>query len=916
MSLGTTMRPAKMHESHGGERCTGWRPAVTVAFAASFIWFTAIPCEWAIAQPAQSNRDQLPMSGVDADPEIPDSRAVLRYDWGEEISNHQQIELYLNRLHDAAPGRTRMVEYGQSWEGRSLNYLVISSPENLERLDDIRQKNLQLSDPRSITPADAQTLINSQPVVVWLAYCVHGNEATPSDAAMLTAYHLLADRRDATKELLKNCVVVIDPLQNPDGRDRFVSSFREARGRYLQADPFANEHAERWPGGRANHYWFDMNRDWFLQSQQEVRAKVAAYLEWQPQIYVDAHEMGRNSTFYFPPPAEPKNPFLLPEQEAWFGKLGRHHASWFDRFGLGYMTREVFDAFYPGYGSEWPTMQGGLGILWEQAGARGLEIERDDETILTYRDGVRNHYLSGLATLEFAANNRAELLQSFYHTKLQSIELGRSGDVQHYFFSPDPDPHRTRGFCEMLQRNGIEVDVLASAVEVECEDLHDGTVRHRTMNPGTIHVAVAQPTARLIRSLCDRSVEMDPRFLRRQLERNEMGLPDEIYDVTAWSMPMAFGVRGWSTRENPTIQTVPWASREGSSDEESLPDVGDPAVAWLIPGTDGAMQALSDWLQSGLRVHVNDEPFVLNGRTFDRGTLIVKVSENDQHAKEQVQRAARDHGIQPIPTDTAFVDRGAHFGGSHVRWVRSPKVLMVVNEPAASSCGHTWFLMDQVLKYPVTRVNGAQFGRADWDKYNVIVLPSGSYGESNGFGKKLAERLNQWIADGGTLVALGSATRWTSGDGHGLIKNTILKRKVDRVIKEGDTTRVDEGNEIETSPDRVPGAFFNCDVFDKHWVTFGFGKSLSVFYSGNLVLSPTQKTDGRTLVSFQKRDRLLASGFCWPANLDLMAETPYVVYRRVGRGHVVSFVDDPNYRAMYPSLQRLFINAIMFGPAH
>ncbi len=856
----------------------------------------------------------LPVTGFEADESIPDCEQVLRYKWADDISSHYQIETYLKRLAEAAPNRTKLVQYGSSYEGRSLNYLVISSPENMARLEEIREHNLKLADPRSTKDTVAVTLIENSPAIVWLAYCVHGNEISPSDAALLTAYHLLADQRPETKSMLENLVVIIDPLQNPDGRDRFVNVFRESRGRFYQSNPSANEHTERWPRGRSNHYWFDMNRDWFRHSQQEVKAKVAGYLDWQPQIYVDAHEMGSNSTFYFPPPTDPKNPYLLATQEEWFQKLGKHQAGWFDEFGFGYMTREVFDAFYPGYGSEWPTLQGGLGILWEQASARGMVVDRNDETQLTYHDGVRNHYISGVATLEFAAANRKQLLESFYESKKSAIRMGLEGDVKHYFFPPAARPQRTARLMEMLQRNGIEINVLTQPVTAECFDVKDNGDESRTIPAGSFHVPVAQPGGRLLKALLDRKVEMDEKFLRRQLERNELRLPDEIYDVTAWSMPLAFDVQCLATGESLDIASESW-------DSELQPqlDLAKARIAYLIPGTDGAVQALSQLIQNDVRVHVCDETFSIGGRDYARGTLVVKVAENNSDLHHQVQSACVEFGIEAIPTDTAYVDKGAHMGGPKTRWVKPPTVLLVVHRPTNYSSGHTWHLFDQVLNYPTTRVKGSDFGRVDLSKFNTIVLPDGQYGDQSGFDEARGKKLNDWVRSGGTLITLRGGTSWATGEKIGLIKNKIVKRKVSPVGKstdEGSANNKSEEKPEEVNPDNVPGAFFRANVFQKHWVTFNYSASLDVFYTGRTILSPPTETQGRSLVTFAAKDSLLTSGFCWPTSQELLAETPYVVYRSVGQGHVIGFTDDPNFRAMYPSLQRLFINAAMFGAGH
>ncbi len=867
------------------------------------------------SQPTNSTSDQwlLPVPELEVDAEVPTSKQVLRYDWGEDISSHYQIETYLRRLAKACPDRTKLVQYGESSEGRSLNYLVISSPENIANLDEVNENNLKLADPRTLGPTEAVDLIENNPAVIWLAYCVHGNEVSPSDAALLTAYHLLADKRAETKTLLENLVVIIDPLQNPDGRDRFVNVFRETRGLFIQSYPAANEHTERWPSGRSNHYWFDMNRDWFRHSQKEVKAKVAAYLSWQPQIYVDAHEMGRNSSFYFPPPADPKNPYLLESQHDWFTKIGKHQAGWFDKYGFGYMTREQFDAFYPGYGSEWPTLQGGLGILWEQASARGQVIDRDDETKLSYADGVRNHYISGVSTLEFAAANRQALLRQFYDAKSSSIKMGRESKTKHYFIRSDVRPQRSRALAAMLVRNGIEVRTLKKSLRIECTDVKDDQLRTRVIPVGSFHIPAAQPIGRLLRSLLDREVEMDKKFLRRQLERNELRMPDEIYDVTAWSMPLAFDVECLVTAETINPDSDLW-----NNEAPQTAPIPVAKVAYLIPGTDGAIEAMSELIQGGVRVHVADEKFTINGRPFTRGTLIVKTAQNPKDLDARIRSVCSKLGVEAFATDTAFVDEGAHMGGPSVHWVRPPKVLLVVHRPTSYSSGHTWYLFDQVLKYPTTRVKGSDFGRVELDKFNTIVLPDGRYRAGSGFGKDRAAELAAWVRAGGTLITLRGATEWAAGEEIGLIKNRLVKRKVADVGRAEDDSKKGEnsGKPEKVTPDNVPGAFFRANTFQQHWVTFGYRPDVDVFYSGRLVLSPTKETAGRSLVTFAKRDELLTSGFCWPASLDLIAETPYVVYRRSGSGHVIAFTDDPNYRAMYPSLQRLFINAAMFGAAH
>ncbi|MHC4405698.1 MAG: M14 family zinc carboxypeptidase [Planctomycetota bacterium] len=670
----------------------------------------------------------LPLPETDADPGVPTLEQVVGHSWAREIPTHAEIERYLHALAAAAPDRAKLVPYGSTYEGRSLYYLVISSPQNVKRLEEIRQNNLLLSDPRKIAAGQAASLIQKSPAVVWLAYSIHGNECSPSDAALVTAYHLLADRRPQTRRLLEGLVVIIDPLQNPDGRDRFVHGFRKNRGVFAEPNPLGTEHAEHWPGGRTNHYYFDMNRDWFLRSQRETQAKVKAYLDWQPQIYVDAHEMGRGNTYYFTPPTDPVNPFLLAKQREWLFRIGRHQAKWFDDYGFRYTTREMFDAFYPGYGSQWPTLQGGIGILWEQAGVRGLVIDRDDETQIHYHDSVRHHYVSGLATVEMAAENRESLLRDFHEAQRRAVRLGEDGPVRHYFLLEEKRPQRTARLAEVLSGNRIEVRRVAAPISLSACDVRDGQAKDRVVPAGSYHVPLNQPGGRLARVLLDRDVKMDEPFVERQLRRNALYMPDEIYDVTSWSLPLAFDVACLASEGSIEVPGEPFGAQPPSHEFPSR----QPKVAYLVPGSDGALQALSAWLQAGVRVHVTDRPMKLDGKAFAPGTLVVFVHGNAEKLHETVGSAARRFGLTVHAADTGFVEEGAHLGGPHVKWVRPPKIVMPLGRPASYSAGHTWHLFDQRLAYPTTRVPARNLGRVDLDDFNVLVLPHGSYSDNYG----------------------------------------------------------------------------------------------------------------------------------------------------------------------------------------
>lgn len=856
------------------------------------------------------------MPEIKPDALVPTLKDVVGHAWGQDVSSHAEVERYLQALAKAAPDRVAILPYGKSYEGRTLWLLIISSPENLRHREEIRAANLELADPRRTPPDKARAFLAKAPALVWLACCIHGNETSGPEAALVAAYHLAADRRPETQKLLQNAIVFIDPMQNPDGHERFVSVFRETRGVTPDANPLATEHTERWPGGRFNHYLFDMNRDWFLQSQRESQARVASYLQWQPHIHVDAHEMGYNATYFFYPPTDPISPYVMPGQRQSLERLGRHLAKHFDEHGFAFTTREMFDAFYPGYGSQWPLMQGSLGVLWEQAGVRGVVIDRDDETQLHLHDAVRHHYVSAMATVEFAAQNREKLVQGFYESRTRGIQLGSEGPVRHYFLPVGRTPDRVMALATMLKNNGVELRRLTKPLKVACTDTRSGETQKRTVPAGSLHIAVAQPAARLLRALLDRNVEMGKEFVERQLRRNAQRLPDEIYDVTSWSVPLAWDAECLAVSENADVASQPW---DGVSDAGQV--VGGKAkVAYLVPGSDNAVMALAAWLRAGLRVHVSDRAFRLEDTEFSPGTLIVRTSENPPELPARMEEAARKFHLRIHAAQTGFVSEGAHFGGPYVHWVRPPKVAMIVDQPASYTAGHTWHLFDQALDYPVTRVSARNLGRFSWNKYNVLVLPDGSYSGPSGLGDAETARLKQWVSEGGTLILVKGAAAWGASKKIALLASQVRRKPPSQeksTEAKAPAARPESGPAAEDAgepADAAPGAFLRAGVFPEHWITFGTPERLNVFFEGNVILSPPPAAKGRSLVTFAGKDTVLSSGFCWPETTALLAESSYLVYQPLGKGHVAAFADDPNFRAMYPALKRLFINAVLFSP--
>src|SRR5947209_7429067 len=403
------------------------------------------------------------------DKRIPAPEQVLGYRIGEQFTPYDQLEKYLTALVAAAPDRAKLESFGKSVEGRKQYTLIITAPENMRRLDQIRAAVLSLADPRKTADAQAQQIAGNIPVEVWMSYNIHGNESNSTEAAMQVAYELLASQDARVQQWLQQAVVILDPVENPDGRERYVQFYRTHEGTEARSDRFAAEHDEAWPGGRVNHYLFDLNRDWSWQSQPESRNRVAAYRAWQPQVHVDLHEMGASDSYYFAPPAGPIYAPLIPTLGKWFKVYGEANAAAFDRWGFRYFTREGYDLFYPSYGDSWPSLNGAVGMTYEQAGGgvAGLAIQlADNQRLLTLRDRVSRHFTASLATIDATVQHRQERLLDFYRFHRIAMDEAAKLPVKQYVILPGSDPQRFEHAIQVFQQPGVEVSQLSADTDV------------------------------------------------------------------------------------------------------------------------------------------------------------------------------------------------------------------------------------------------------------------------------------------------------------------------------------------------------------------------------------------------------------------------------------------------------------------
>ncbi len=855
---------------------------------------------------------------------------MLGYRSGERITWHRDTIRYFEALAAAAPDRITLHRYAESWEGRELIYAVISSPRNMARIDDVKANMQRLADPRLTSSAQATSIIADQPAVTWLSYSVHGNEISSTDAAMMTAYHLLASRGDArVADILRDTVVVIDPVQNPDGRDRFIHRFEIAEGLEPSADLISAEHNEPWPSGRTNHYLFDMNRDWFIQTQPESQGRVRILQEWYPVAFVDAHEMGSNATYYFSPEAVPFNPHLAKDQTDSLELFGRTNAYWFDQFGLDYFTREIFDAFYPGYGASWPSYFVGIAMTYELASARGLVVRKYDGVEMTYRDTVRNQFITSLGTAQTVAENREKLLTDFYDYQVTAIDEGRTESIKSYIVPTQDDQAAADKMAGLLVRQGVDVG-RATETFSACGESYAA---------GSYVINLAQPRKRLIRTLLDVDVPMDDEFVSEQERRRAKNIRDQIYDVTAWSLPLMMNVRTDACNRAVRIDS------EDAGPELVLPGSisgGQGSVAYLVPWSSApAVRLLAHALRGGMRAKSSDLAFTHDGRRYPAGTVIIDTADNQGDLRSTMEELARRTGAEVIAVDDSWVTDGPNFGSMNVVRFNAPKVAILWDTPTSSySAGNTRFVIERQFDYPVTAIRVSTLVHGDLSGYDVLIMPEARPDYGPAIGEDVVAKLKDWVERGGVLIGVGNANRFLADPKVDLLairrENAVVESEDENGDKKPKKANGEDAEEptVEGSyvtsddeykakitaekgaPDSVAGVLVKANVDPDHWLGAGAASTLNVLVRGPDIYTPIRLDKGVNVAVFESADELLASGYMWEQNRKQLAYKPFAVAQPAGRGFVVAFTQDPNVRAYLDGLNVIFMNAIMRGSAH
>jgi hypothetical protein len=883
------------------------RATAACAFAALVLTLATAP---GIAQEAAD----LPLLGPlahgrtldlpELDPAVPSPSDFLGYSLGSRFTHHHRIRDYVKRLAEASP-RVTTWTYGETYEGRPLDLLAISTAENVARLDEIRTEHLRLADPAGLPAEEADRLAEETPAVVWLAYGVHGNESSSAEAAMLAAYVLAAGGGDGWEDLLAKTVVLIDPLVNPDGRERYVATFERDRGRVPDPAPEADEHQEPWPGGRTNHYLIDLNRDWSWATQRETRARLAEYRRWEPQVYVDYHEMYPGSTYFFPPAADPVNPLLDPRTVAWLDVFGRSNAAAFDRQGWPYYKAEVFDLLYPGYGDSYPGFRNAVGMTYEMAGGglAGLVIERRDGTFLTLADRIARHFTTSVATVRTAAENRTELLRTFAAARAEAA----AGPGPVYLW--EADVPEAGALAEVLETHGIRVGRLARETRVSVRALisPDGSAEPRSFPAGSYAVDTAQSLGVLARTLLDRAPELPDEFMERQRSRLERNQNPEFYDITSWSLPLAFNLEAWVAPEPVRGLELRAAGEAGDDAIEGAGGVG-----FLVPPSGLAGYRFAAELVArdvGFRVALDE--MAIGGRSYPSGTLFVPRLGNEGEdgrgsLDDVVREAAEAAGVRLRGVDTSYSTSGLSLGSDGVPVVLAPRIALVSGDSVHPySFGYLWFLLDQQVRLPHTRIDADRLGGIDLSDYRVLVLPDGGYGDalSGSAGDAVAE----WVRDGGVLVAVGRAHRWLKEK-----ELTAVERW--EPATEGEGGDDDEGDDPLARRDiHTPGAIVATELSPESPLAAGLPSAPPVLVEGSTVLLPTG--DPRIDVLTAAGEAPVLTGVVWPEAEERLAGSLLVSVEPAGRGAVVLFAQEPDFRLFWRGTAPLFLNAVLYVPS-
>lgn len=815
----------------------------------------------------------------------------LGYARGARFTDHANVVRYMEHVASSVPDRVSLRRYGETMEGRPLVQVVVARPDVLRDLSGVLDRNRRLADP-STPESEAQQIAASNPAVVYLSYGVHGNESSSSEAAMWTAWDLARGAEDVAWAL-DSVVVVIDPAVNPDGRDRYVDFYKRARGVEPNPDGASWEHREPWPGGRYNHYLFDLNRDWAWATQPETRARLATWAEWTPEVHVDFHEMGSSSTYFFFPPATPINPIFPDYTLDWADHFGRANAAAFDAEGWEYYTRESFDLFYPGYGDSWPSLNGAIGMTYEQAGGgrAGLVLELPDGRRLTLAERAAHHWVAGKATVRAAASSKTRFLRDFaaFHRRIDA------GLPAGYLIVPvgEGAADRADALVALLQDEGIAVERAGRAFRAEAT-AYPGYSARRDFPAGTYLVRTRQPRGRLAAALLQPEAVLEGSF---------------SYDISAWSLPYAYGVEAHSVERAPDGGWEAAPRRARDFDDVAMAGGGQPAAqpyGYLVRPGLHAWKGLVAFLEAGGRAVALEKPFNSGGVSWPAGTFFLPRAWNDDLA-DRVARAGLVARATAVAT--GLVEDGNDLGTEERITLTLPKVAVLTGEGVSpTSFGAHWYFLERTLGLDFDAVPTDAVSASVLEDYDVVVAPDMRRPPSG-----LADALKAWVEQGGTLVAVGSAARSLGG--------TIAGIEVREQEAENgglaDALRGREQREEDRWREDIPGTILPVTLDPANPLAYGYGAAgmsdrAFVLHMGDLAFEPKDDFES---VAFFPEGMSRISGVIGEANLSLLSQSAWLATKSVRGGRVILFADDPLFRHFWYAEYQPYVNALMIGPA-
>lgn len=813
----------------------------------------------------------------------------LGYKIGSRYTPHFNIVNYFQHVAANMPNNVKVQQYGRTNEGRPLIVAFVSSAENMSHLEDIRMNNMRLA---NLAKDKRMPEEDNAPALVWLSYNVHGNETSSSEAALMTLWALVDPTNTKTKEWLKNTVVIIDPCMNPDGRDRYVNWYNSVVGKTPNPSITAREHNEPWPGGRSNHYNYDLNRDWAWQTQVESAQRAKIYQQWMPYVHVDFHEQSYNHPYYFPPAAQPYHEIITNWQRDFQTMIGKNHAKYFDANGWLYFTKEIFDLLYPSYGDTYPIYNGAIGMTYEQAGggSSGSAVITKEGDTLTLLDRATHHFTTSLSTIEVSSLNAGRLVKEFRKFFNDAVANG-SGEFKTYLVKySDAGKQRINALMGLLDKNGIQYEIAAASSRSMSSGYRYFTGKEEPFSVDQYDLIVPsqQPRSTLLKVLFEPKTKL---------------VDSATYDITAWALPYVYGLESYALKNKLQLG----GGKKVEPANNNLSSAYGYVIKW--EGIQSA-KVLGQLVQKGVRVRISESPFAVDGQEFGRGSLIVIKNGNEKFGNSlaaMVSQVCNEFNVVAKNISTGFVDKGFDFGSQRVHAITAPKVALLTGTGVnANSAGEIWHFMEQELNYPATLINATNFGYINLSDFNVLVMTSGNYSFLND--KSSVEKLQEWISNGGRLITLEDAVKRMSKFDWSL-KTKKEDDSADKKTNKNEYSALSkfEDQERDHLRDLIAGSIFKVELDNTNPLAFGYPDYYYTLKQDDNMYEFMK--EGGWNVGVIKKSAQVA-GFVGSSLKNKLQDGVIFGVQPMGQGQIVYLADDVLFRSFWENGKLFFCNAV------